>query len=764
MTPPAASDPGTDRRTVGDILLARGYISEAQLEHAVASQQASGKPLGQVLVEAGAITRLELASALAEQWSDTATWLGPPETARTRGGGRSRAKIDDALAAEGREAGYTQQLQEAVVELARRVASFEPVLTDLRLRVEAGEPEASQHVLDRVEVLQEGVTVLSRRLDEVTDGIERALASIEQSSGELAGELDALGARVDAAAGIGAVDEVRAAVDALAERPTGDPELANIVAALSARVDELAGAVADRSARSELTDAIAAVTGRLDELERASQTRADAAELESMRASVEGLEQQLASRAEAAALDELRGTTAALQAALDDLATRPQADPGLATQLEELTSRIEALAGTDALAAVQAAVEEIAGRPAGDPELSARLDELSARLDDALSALDGRATAEAVDSLRQSMDDVAGRLGSFASADELASLRGAIEELSSRSGETPQLLEELAGLASRIEALAAGGGSGVADAELERRLDHVVSRLDALHARIEEVASAEAPAPDTARIDELRAAIEELSSGRTELAATVDAIAARVEELATPATGTEQPSAVQDELAALRAQVAEVMGVSAKVDEVAARLESMEDASRATAGGEPASDSRLVEVRAKLEARIDELAAELAEARRQAAAAAVAQPAAPSKAKATATDGEPAGVEGELERLRMAVERINMHLGERERAIAELMRNRAHEVKLEELVARLDELEQAAGTPAGVAAGATGGGAELHGELRGLAQRVEEAEKAAKADREKVLAQLERMASSIDWRFRRLEGGEEHAA
>ena len=47
MTPPSAPDAATDRQTVGDILLARGYISEDQLEQAIASQQRSGKPLGQ---------------------------------------------------------------------------------------------------------------------------------------------------------------------------------------------------------------------------------------------------------------------------------------------------------------------------------------------------------------------------------------------------------------------------------------------------------------------------------------------------------------------------------------------------------------------------------------------------------------------------------------------------------------------------------------------------------------------------------------------
>jgi hypothetical protein len=115
----------------------------------------------------------------------------------------------------------------------------------------------------------------------------------------------------------------------------------------------------------------------------------------------------------------------------------------------------------------------------------------------------------------------------------------------------------------------------------------------------------------------------------------------------------------------------------------------------------------------------------------------------------------------------MAVERINMHLGERERAIAELMRSQKAESKVDELAARIAELEQsggsgAAGAPKG--APAKNGSGEANPDMRLLAQRVEEAEKAAKADREKVLTQLERMASSIDWRFRRLESGESDAA
>ena len=75
----------------------------------------------------------------------------------------------------------------------------------------------------------------------------------------------------------------------------------------------------------------------------------------------------------------------------------------------------------------------------------------------------------------------------------------------------------------------------------------------------------------------------------------------------------------------------------------------------------------------------------------------------------------------------MAVERINMHLGERERAIADLMRSRNSEIKVEELAARLAELEQGGGggrRGAGRAAkgdAPLGGNADMHAELRELA-------------------------------------------
>ena len=125
--------------------------------------------------------------------------------------------------------------------------------------------------------------------------------------------------------------------------------------------------------------------------------------------------------------------------------------------------------------------------------------------------------------------------------------------------------------------------------------------------------------------------------------------------------------------------------------------------------------------------------------------------------------------EQEVERVLMAVERLGLHLSEHDRALAELMSRRGSS-KVEELAARIDELETY-GVGAGAVVASTDGTGipatvsmaetrDLRGELRSLTRQVTELEDSSKADREKFLTQLERMASSIDWRIRRIESGE----
>ena len=135
--------------------------------------------------------------------------------------------------------------------------------------------------------------------------------------------------------------------------------------------------------------------------------------------------------------------------------------------------------------------------------------------------------------------------------------------------------------------------------------------------------------------------------------------------------------------------------------------------------------------------------------------------------------GDASGLEDLLERNRMTIERLGLHLGEHDRALAELMRTRNLPKKLDELAARVDEI--AGGAPAAGQQGTQAPGTRREigtfsssepstGEVKALMRRVEDAEVASQADREKLMNRLERMASSIDWRLQRLEAAETAAA
>jgi chromosome segregation ATPase len=55
-------------RRIGDVLLAKGLVDEEQLARALEHQRRTGRRVGEILVEDGAITWFDLSMALAEQW------------------------------------------------------------------------------------------------------------------------------------------------------------------------------------------------------------------------------------------------------------------------------------------------------------------------------------------------------------------------------------------------------------------------------------------------------------------------------------------------------------------------------------------------------------------------------------------------------------------------------------------------------------------------------------------------------------------------
>jgi len=66
------------RRPIGQILVEKGEISEADLEAALAEQERSGRRLGEILIEQGRTSWLALARAIAEQVLDIQSSTAAP--------------------------------------------------------------------------------------------------------------------------------------------------------------------------------------------------------------------------------------------------------------------------------------------------------------------------------------------------------------------------------------------------------------------------------------------------------------------------------------------------------------------------------------------------------------------------------------------------------------------------------------------------------------------------------------------------------------
>ena len=71
-----------EHKQIGTLFVERGLITEAALENALLEQRRNGGRIGEILVAQGAITRLDLASAIGDQWHrKTAAPKAAPEPA-----------------------------------------------------------------------------------------------------------------------------------------------------------------------------------------------------------------------------------------------------------------------------------------------------------------------------------------------------------------------------------------------------------------------------------------------------------------------------------------------------------------------------------------------------------------------------------------------------------------------------------------------------------------------------------------------------------
>ena len=134
-----------------------------------------------------------------------------------------------------------------------------------------------------------------------------------------------------------------------------------------------------------------------------------------------------------------------------------------------------------------------------------------------------------------------------------------------------------------------------------------------------------------------------------------------------------------------------IQSLSTRLDGLA---ESIATGAAGSAGPAAEELQRLVDERieARVAEQVAERVAELTRGLEERFAAAESQPRA-----AGSVTGDTTGLEDLLERNRMTIERLGLHLGEHDRALAELMRSRNLPKKLDELAARIDEI--AGGAP-----------------------------------------------------------------
>ncbi len=500
---------GTSRR-IGEILRSHGFASEQALEDASAEQERTGQPLGQILVQNGVITRLELASALAEQWADQSAAMvsaaPPPVRELDPGHGDEDAR-------------YAARLEAAVGELTRRVSRSEvhneqdPRFTEMASRLEA--------TVARTQRIEATVATLAESLDGVRGGVEETFAALQETMGALATDLATIDAAI-AKIGPDADDATRERFDQITRRVE---ELARATPG-----DDLHGAAERLEARIELL----------------AGTAAPAAELEAQSRLITELHTALTELVERPDLHpELDARLARLEA---ELAHRADA-PVLHEHVERLEARIELLAGTAAPAAeleaqsrliteLHTALTELVERPDLHPELDVRLARLEAEL---AHRADAPAESAIVGALTERLEATSGAQEVLATSVDLLDAR--VEELSRRSeasaaahaGTTSSIDQHSArveALAERLDETAATQG------ELATSIDDHSARVEALADRLQATAITQgrlttAIDRHNARIDALAEHLRTTAATQDDIAASVDSLAARVEASAT---------------------------------------------------------------------------------------------------------------------------------------------------------------------------------------------------------------------------------------
>ena len=158
--------------------------------------------------------------------------------------------------------------------------------------------------------------------------------------------------------------------------------------------------------------------------------------------------------------------------------------------------------------------------------------------------------------------------------------------------------------------------------------------------------------------------------------------------------------------------------------------------------------------RRELEARLEWLAARIE-------AVVAAPPAAEPAPKRGSGEPRSASADADVEKLRMAVERLMLDFADHRRALSAAVPGRDLDERVRKLTDQVEELAGGmvitGGSGNGVPSGSGSLDRELAGHVKALVGRVEEVEAASAAGRDTLLARLERIMGTIDWRLQRLE-------
>ena len=766
------------RETTGGIAANRGEISALDRRVQELAGQGSGQTAADLVALRGEI------DALREFLSDqpnrpdriAEASLDPLRETITELAGRIDMLGEVVRSTSGRMVGEQNRTSELADALAEQDARAEARFAELQNRLEnvslqaeqalktpAQPPDAALEarvtskvdvLVDRVDFLAETANATAGRVA-ATDG---QLSTFQQRSAEALTKLERRSEEALARTE-GALRAMRGDLETVKSRLEVDPTLSdrmssllNAVEALGSRVGTLSGIVNETAGRvSGRESEIAGLDSRIDDV--------------SLR--IENVANELRSEIHAIAAS-----------SADAVGTGPEAD----ARTEAIDAHLAVLEST--LADTAGATEQL-GLDLRDQitSLAAAVAQEHYDVVEATRALEERGAA-----LESRMDALTAFASSTAErgSGEVEALAAAVAR---RHAEVIEVTAEWdarrADLERRMDDLTAFAASTAergAD-EMSRALTTLAARLERLEHDRQAVASdatyvesswAEERAALEVRLDEIAASITAEVTPTPDVARLVDELAGRLARM------EDERVAVADLAALAETWTTELASLEARVDQGLATLGEHDPVPRSN-DDEPLVDIELVDSVDELSHRIEQIEADRdavrAELGRTATSWATERAALQERVSelaalivtgpvhSTAGEGkevaEAEHTPQELDRLRIGVEGLRMRLAYHEKTVSDLAGSKGVVQRLDELGMRLDQLSaivmaQQAGTlpPPGHLQPMP---AAPLVETSGILSRLDEAERMRAQSREKMLEQMEKIATRMDWRLQRLE-------